>query len=124
MKTIVLIIVALFTIQFAYTQVYATKAIKVCERIDAYPFGEPKTINVDVLLDLDKLQLTLSSVPDFCFGLKVESQKPINNGTQIRMSAICPKQKKCYIIAYFENSKLLTLEIRYTIITYKFLMDN
>jgi len=123
MKTTVLIIVAFFTLQLAYTQVYTTKAIGVSERVDAYPFGAQKKINVDISLDLDKLQLQLSSVPNHTFNLKIESQKPINNGTVIRMSSISPEQKKCYIIAYIENAKLLTLEIRHINITYKLFME-
>ncbi len=123
MKTTVLIIVAFLTIQLAYTQVYTTTAIKLSERVDAYPFGEPKTIQVAVWLNLDQLQLKLSSVPNYNFTLKKESQRPTNNGTQIRLSSKGPDQKKCYIIAYIEDNKLQTLEIRHTKITYKLFME-
>ena len=94
MKTTVLIIVAFLTIQLAYTQVYTTTAIKLSERVDAYPFGEPKTTQVAVWLNLDQLQLKLSSVPNYNFPLKKESQRPTNNGTQIRLSSMSPDQKK------------------------------
>lgn len=124
MKPTVLIIVALFTLQISYSQVYNTKAIKIAERIDAYPLGAPKNIDVDVFLDLEKMEMVLSNLPSHKYNLKKITEKPMNNGTQLRMSAICPKQKICHIICYFENSKLITLEIRYTSIAYKYYMQN
>lgn len=123
MKTTVLIIVAFLTIQLAYTQVYTTTAIKLSERVDAYPFGEPKTIQVAVWLNLDQLELKLSSVPNYIFTLKKENHRPTNNGIQIRLSSAGPDKKKCYIIAYIEDKKLQTLEIRHTKITYKLFME-
>lgn len=120
MKPIVILLLALLIVQTANTQVYVSKAVKIATRSDAYPYGEAKEANVDVLLDLENHRLKVSNIPDYCFNLELISESPRNNGKIIRLSSTCPENKKCFVIAYVENDQVLSMEIKFVSTAYMY----
>jgi len=113
MKSKIIILFALLIFQSVTAQIYVSQAVKIATRSDAYPYGEAKEANESIVLDLDNRQLKVSNINDYCFDLQVLSESPRNNGKIIRLSSICPQNKKCYIIAYIENDQIQNLEIKF-----------
>lgn len=120
MKTIVFFIVSLFFIQLSAAQFYSSKAVKIATRSDAYPYGQAKVADVDVVLDIENRTLKVSNFPDYCFNLEVLSEHVQNNGKLIRLSSICPKHKKCYVNVYIENDQIISMEIKFVTSSYMY----
>ncbi len=123
MKSSVIILFALLIIQLVNAQLYVSKAVKFATRSDAYPYGEAKEVNVDVEMDIDNHILKVSNIPDYCFDLQLISEIPnSDNGKVIRLSSVCPGHKKCFIIAYIDNNKIQSLEIKFVTGSYKYFL--
>jgi len=120
MKSKIIILFALLIFQTVSAQLYVSKAVKIATRSDAYPYGEAKEANVDVEIDFDNHRLKLSNFPDYCFDLQIISETPRNNGKIIRLSSVCPEQKKCFVIAYVENNQVQNLEIKFVTTSYMY----
>ena len=120
MKSSVLFILTILIVEAANAQIYNAKAIKIATRSDAYPYGEAKEANVDVVMDLQNQRLLVSNIPDYCFDLKLLSETPYNNGKLMRLSSTCPNQKKCFVVAYIENDKIINMEIKFISTSYMY----
>jgi len=120
MKSKVLFFLTVLLIQSLSAQLYVSKAVKFATRSDAYPYGEPKEINVDVELDFDYRTMKVSNIPDYCFDLQVLSETPQNNGKVVRLSSICPEHKRCFVVAYIQENQVLSLEIKFVTTSYMY----
>jgi hypothetical protein len=120
MKSKVIYLFMLLLIQSVSARMYESKAVKFATRNDAYPYGEPKEINANVILDLDNRTMKVSNIPDYCFDLQVISETPKNNGKLVRLSSICPEHKRCFIVAYIENNQIINLEIKFVTASYMY----
>jgi hypothetical protein len=120
MKSKVIYLFTLLLIQSVSAQLYVSKAVKFATRSDAYPYGEAKEANVDVEMDIDNHRLKVSNIPDYCFNLEVLSETPRNNGKVVRLSSICPENKRCFVIVYIENNQILNLEIKFVSSSYMY----
>jgi hypothetical protein len=120
MKPTVILLLTLLMIQTASAQLYVSKAVKIATRSDAYPYGEAKEADVDVVMDLDNHRLKVSNIPDYCFNLELLSESPRNNGKVLRLSSTCPEHRKCFIIAYLENDQIVNMEIKFVTTSYMY----
>lgn len=120
MKPIVILLLTILTIQTANSQLYVSKAVKIATRSDAYPYGEAKEANVDVVMDLENHQLKVSNIPDYCFHLELISETERNNGKVLRLSSTCPENRKCFVIAYIENNQIVNMEIKFLTTSYMY----
>ncbi|MFZ4581379.1 MAG: hypothetical protein ACOYM7_01900 [Paludibacter sp.] len=120
MKSSVLFILTLLIVEAANAQIYNAKAIKIATRSDAYPYGEAKEANVDVVMDLQNHKLLVSNIPDYCFDLELLSETPRNNGKLLRLSSTCPNKRKCFVIAYIENEQIINMEIKFISTSYMY----
>lgn len=118
MKSSIIFILTLIIVETANAQIYSTKAVKIATRSDAYPYGEAKEANVDVVLDFENKRLIVSNIPDYCFNLELLSETPRNNGKILRLSSTCPNKKKCFVIAYIENNQIISMEIKFVSSSY------
>lgn len=120
MKTVVAIIVTFFAVLQLSAQIYVSTAVKIATKSDAYPYGAPVEANVSVLMDIENQKLEVSNFPDYCFNLHLISETCYNNGKLLRLTSICPENRKCYVNAYIENDQIVSLEIKFVNTSYKY----
>jgi len=123
MKSIIIIIFSLITIQSVTAQCYISKTVKFASRNDAWPFGEANEVDVDVELNIDNRTLKISNIPDHCFNIQLISETlNIDNIKVLRLSSIWIDYKKCLIIVYINNNKIQSLEIKFITGSYKYFL--
>jgi len=123
MKSIIIIIFSLLTIQLVNAQCYISKTVKFASRNDAWPFGEANEVDVNVELNIDNCTLKISNIPDHCFNIQLISETfNIDNIKVLRLSSIWINHKKCLIIVYINNNKIQSLEIKFITGSYKYFL--